>query len=174
MRRLFSLATAVLFSVLGGAACDRSVVAPVEAAADAPSVAVLPFVNMSSQTENDYFVDGLTEELIHQLARVEGLQVASRSASFAFKGSHSDPRTVGEALGVGALLEGSVRRARDRIRISALLTDAERGSALWSATYDRTLDDVFAIQDDIAGEVARSLGLALLPAEPMDAASAPL
>lgn len=135
----------------------------VAAAAPAPrSVAVLPFVNMSGDAENEYFSDGLTEELLNVLARMEGLKVAARTSSFHFKGQSGNMGDIARQLGVAHLLEGSVRRAGDRVRVTAQLINPADGFHLWSETYDRQLTDIFAIQDDIAAEVARALRVRLL------------
>jgi TolB-like protein len=125
------------------------------------SVAVLPFANLSSDREQEYFSDGLTEELINHLAHVRGLRVLARTSSFALKGKNEDLRTIGEKLSVGCVVEGSVRKAGNRLRITAQLVDCVDGYHLWSETFDRELDDVFAIQDDISRSVARALGVAL-------------
>jgi TolB-like protein/predicted Zn-dependent protease len=114
------------------------------------SVAVLPFASMSADQENEYFCDGITEELINALTRVNGLQVTARSSSFAFRGRNEDVREIAKRLGAELVLEGSVRRAGDRVRIAAQLIDAGTGYHLFSQTYDRTLADVFELQDEIA------------------------
>ncbi len=126
------------------------------------SIAVLPFVNMSGSKENEYFSDGLTETLLHMLAQIPDLQVAARTSSFAFKGGDTDIRTIAAALGVAHVLEGSVQRAGDRVRITAQLIRASDGFHVWSENYDRTLDDIFAIQDEIAGKVGGALSQSLL------------
>jgi adenylate cyclase len=123
---------------------------------------VLPFVNMSDDKSQEYFSDGLAEELLNDLAKIPGLRVAARTSSFQFKGKTEDLRTVGEKLNVSTLLEGSVRKEGDRVRITAQLIKASDGFHLWSETYDRELKDVFAVQDDIARAVAGSLKVALL------------
>ena len=125
------------------------------------SIAVLPFVNMSSDPEQEYFSDGISEELLNLLAKNPDLKVISRSSAFTFKGKDVDIPTVAAQLGVAHVLEGSVRKAGNRVRITAQLIDAETDSHLWSATYDRELDDVFAIQDEIAGEVVEQLNVTL-------------
>ena len=130
---------------------------------DKVSIAVLPFVNMSSDPEQEYFSDGLSEELLNQLAHLPQLRVIARTSSFSFKGKDVDVATIAEALDVGHVLEGSVRRAGDRLRITAQLIRTADSSHLWSQTYDRTVDDVFAVQDEIAGEVVAALKLELLP-----------
>jgi len=126
------------------------------------SVAVLPFINMSADPANEYFSDGLTETLLHMLAQLDDLKVAARTSSFAFKGKNVDIRTIAAALGVAHVLEGSVQKAKNRIRVTAQLIRASDGFHVWSQNYDRDLDDVFAIQDEIAADVARALGSSLL------------
>ncbi len=127
-----------------------------------PSIAVLPFVDMSPQRDQEYFTDGLTEELLNSLARIQGLQVTGRTSSFAFKGKNEDLRVIGQKLNVGTILEGSVRKEGKRIRITAQLVNTSNGFHLWSQTYDRQLDDIFAVQDDIARSVAGALRVTLL------------
>jgi TolB-like protein/Tfp pilus assembly protein PilF len=118
---------------------------------------VLPFTNLSSDPEQEHFVDGLTEELLNWLGNVEGLRVPGRTSSFQFKGKAEDMRTIAATLGVDYLLEGSVRRSGDALRITAQLIEAKAGSHLWSETYDRKLADIFAIQDEIARIVVTEL-----------------
>lgn len=127
----------------------------------APSVAVLPFENLSSDPEQAYFADGITAELLSTLSRVRGLRVTGRASSFQFKDRNEDLRTIGSALGVEYILHGSVRKAGDRVRISAQLSDARSGDQLWSETYERKLDDIFVIQDEIARSVAHALQVKL-------------
>jgi TolB-like protein/Tfp pilus assembly protein PilF/predicted Ser/Thr protein kinase len=127
-----------------------------------PSIAVLPFVNMSGEQENEYFSDGLSEELLNALAKIPELRVAARTSSFQFKGKNEDLRVIGQKLGVGAILEGSVRKAGRHVRITAQLVKVEDGFHLWSETYDRELDDIFAVQDDIARSVSSALKVTLL------------
>jgi len=127
-----------------------------------PSIAVLPFVNMSRDEENEYFSDGLSEELLNVLAKIPELKVTGRTSSFAFKGKREDLRDIGQKLGVATLLEGSVRKAGNRVRITAQLIKAADGFHLWSETYDRVLDDIFAVQDDIAQAVSQALHVTLL------------
>ena len=119
-------------------------------AESAKSIAVLPFVNMSDDAGNEYFSDGISEEILNALAKVENLKVVGRTSSSAFKGRTEDLRTIGEALGVSHILEGSVRKAGTKVRITAQLIKADDGFHLWSDTYDRELTDIFAIQDEIA------------------------
>lgn len=125
------------------------------------SVAVLPFVNMSDDPSNEYFSDGITEELLDALAGVPGLRVPARTSSFQFKGERTDVREVGRALDVQTVLEGSVRKAGERVRITAQLINAETGYHLWSETYDRELRDIFAVQTEIAAAIVEALRLEL-------------
>jgi adenylate cyclase len=129
------------------------------------SIAVLPFTNLSGDASRDYFSDGMSEELLNLLARVPGLKVASRTSSFAYKGRNLDIREVGRELGVETVLEGSVRQAGDQVRITAQLIDAESGFHLWSATYDRKLEDIFQVQDEIAAAIVDKLRIELAPQE---------
>ena len=129
--------------------------------AEPGSIAVLPFVNMSADAENEYFSDGISEELLNVLVKVEGLSVASRTSSFAYKGRELSAAAIGEALQVAHVLEGSVRKAGTRVRITAQLIDAQSDRHLWSETYDRELDDIFAIQDEIAKAIVAALREAL-------------
>jgi serine/threonine-protein kinase len=129
------------------------------------SIAVLPFRNMSADKENEYFSDGITEEIINALTKVEALRVASRTSAFAFKGRDEDIRRIGEQLGVRTVLEGSVRRAGTRLRITAELISVGDGYNLWSERYDREMEDVFAIQDEIALAIANTLKVRLLAAD---------
>ena len=125
------------------------------------SICVLPFVNMSGDPEQEYFSDGLSEELMNQLAQMSGLKVAARTSSFAFKGQNPNLKAVSEALGVAHVLEGSVRKQGNRLRITAQLIKAADGFHLWSNTFNRELDDVFQIQEDIARAVADALKVKL-------------
>jgi TolB-like protein len=127
----------------------------------AKAVAVLPLANMSADPENEYFSDGMTEEIIGALSKVPGLQVASRTSCFAFKGKEVDIKQVGEKLGVGTVLTGSVRKVGNRIRITTQLVNVESGYHLWSETYDRQLEDVFAIQDEISRAIVEALKIRL-------------
>lgn len=129
-------------------------------------IAVLPFANLSTDPENEYFSDGITEEIINALSRLDDLNVASRTSAFSFKGTTDDLRTVGEKLKVGTVLEGSVRKAGSRVRISAQLVDVERDTSLWSDKYDRTMDDIFAVQDEIATAIAEHLKSTLRGSSP--------
>ncbi len=123
---------------------------------------MLPLANMSADPENEYFSDGMTEEIINALSTVPGIHIASRSSSFAFKGRKDvDARQIGEKLGVTTLLEGSVRKVGNRIRIAAQLVNVENGYQLWSETYDRQLEDIFALQDEISRSIVDALKLRL-------------
>ncbi|MGB6336662.1 MAG: protein kinase [Thermoanaerobaculia bacterium] len=128
------------------------------------SVAVLPLADLSAEKDQEYFADGMTEELLQALGKIEGLKVPSRTAVFALKGKELDIQQVGERLGVETVLEGSVRKAGNRLRISTQLVEVSSGFKLWSETYDRELEDVFAVQDEIAGSIADALRLTLSPA----------
>jgi TolB-like protein len=187
-KKLDRLITAVLVLALGYFAIDKFLLsaqreqAAVEAALEgaepverspAParkeperSIAVLPFVNMSADPEQEYFSDGLSEELLNLLAKVPDLQVAARTSAFSFKNKDVTIAEVARELAVANVLEGSVRSAGDRIRVTAQLVRADNGFHLWSETYDRTLDDVFAIQDEIAGAVVDALKVTLLGEAP--------
>jgi TolB-like protein/Tfp pilus assembly protein PilF len=132
------------------------------APAATPSIAVLPFVDMSAGKDQEYFSDGLSEELINDLARIPGLRVAARTSSFQFKGKNEDLRTIGQKLNVANVLEGSVRKEGRHVRITAELVKAADGFDLWSQTYDRELNDIFAVQDDIARSVTSTLKVKLL------------
>ncbi len=129
------------------------------------SVAVLPFVNIGGNPENEYFSDGLSEELLNVLAKVSSLKVAARTSSFHFKGHTGDIADVARRLGVGSVLEGSVRQSGARIRITVQLINAQDGFHLWSETYDRQLDDIFEVQDEIASSVVKALKVKLLGEE---------
>ncbi len=140
---------------------------PVEAKEPAKekSIAVLPFVNMSDDAGNEYFSDGIAEEILNALAKVKDLKVAGRTSSFAFKGQNQDLREIGDALGVNHILEGSVRKAGAKVRITAQLIQVDDGFHLWSDTYDRELTDVFAIQDEIANAILEQLKARLVGGE---------
>jgi serine/threonine protein kinase/Flp pilus assembly protein TadD len=136
------------------------------------SIAVLPFADMSPQKDQDYFCEGIAEEIINFLSKIDALNVASRSSAFAFKG-HQDVRKVGEQLGAGTVLEGSVRKAGNRLRISAQLVKVADGYQLWSDRYDRELEDVFAIQDEIAESIVKALRVVLTEKEKRAVEKAP-
>ena len=126
-----------------------------------PTIAVLPFHNLSGDPEQEYFADGITEEIINALAQIPGLRVAGRSSAFSFKGRNEDLRSVGSKLGVATILEGTLRRSGDRLRITAQLSDAGSGYQMWSERYDRVMEDVFAVQDEIARTIAGRFQLSL-------------
>jgi adenylate cyclase len=146
-------------------AAAEAVPSPLDAAPadERRSIAVLPFVNMSGDPENEYFSDGIAEEILNLLVKLPQLRVASRTSSFVFKGEKVNIPEVAGKLGVSTLLEGSVRRAGDRVRITAQLIEVGTDSHLWSETYDRELRDVFAIQDDIARSIVAALEVKLTP-----------
>jgi adenylate cyclase len=126
------------------------------------SIAVLPFVNMSNDPEQEYFSDGLAEEILNSLANIQSLKVAGRTSSFQYKGKNIDLREIGQKLNVGAVLEGSVRKQSNKLRITAQLINVEDGYHLWSERYDRELDDIFAIQDEITLAITEKLKITLL------------
>ena len=138
-----------------------SAVAPNAPAISEKSVAVLPFVDMSEKKDEEYFADGTAEEIIDLLAKVRGLHVPARTSSFYFKGKSEDIPTIARRLLVTHVLEGSVRKSGNRVRITVQLVRADNGYHLWSETYDRTLDDIFKVQDEIAGEVVKALRISL-------------
>ena len=128
---------------------------------EGPSIAVLPFANMSGDKEQEYFSDGLAEEIINSLAQLPGLKVTARTSAFAFRGKEQDITKIASELRVRTILEGSVRKAGNRIRVTAQLINAADGYHLWSQRYDRDLEDVFAVQDDIAAAIAGALQVKL-------------
>ena len=169
VRLAMALAGLAVAAAVGGIALVRgrhagSPVTGPEAAA--PSIAVLPFVNLSSDREQEYFSDGVTEEILNALTQVSGLRVIGRTSSFAMKGREEEFREVGERLRVGHLLEGSVRKAGNRVRINAKLIEAAGGTHLWSQEFDGDLGDVLAVQEKIATAVVAALRLQLLPPTP--------
>src|SRR5262249_47035610 len=129
---------------------------------DNKSIAVLPLLNESGDPKDEYFSDGLSEELIAALAQIRELKVIGRSSSFRFKERKEEPKTIGEKLGVATLLEGTVRKQGDRVRIVAELINSADGIELWAHTFDRELKDIFAVQQEIAAAVASSLKTTLL------------
>jgi adenylate cyclase len=128
-----------------------------------PSVAVLPFADMSPDHDNEYFADGLTEELLNVLSKAGGMRVASRTSSYAFKGKNADIKTVATKLNVAHVIEGSVRKSGNLLRITSQLIEVATDSHIWSETYDRELNDIFAIQDEIATQIANALRVQLTP-----------
>ena len=173
-RRMDRMIIVVLLLALGYFAFDKFVLAPRSQAvrvpnqsstSDSKSIAVLPFVNMSSDKEQDYFSDGLSEELLNQLAQIPQLRVIARTSSFSFKGKEVDVATIAKALNAAHVLEGSVRKSAKTLRVTAQLIRASDSSHLWSQTYDRDLSDVFKVQDEIAGDVVAALKVKLLPTQ---------
>ncbi|NCF71984.1 MAG: hypothetical protein GWP67_00645 [Gammaproteobacteria bacterium] len=142
-------------------ATETVAAAPAETVSD-KSIAVLPFVSMTASQEDEFFADGLSEELLNVLAKIEGLKVAGRTSAFYYKGRNEDLRSIAESLGVAHILEGSVRRSGNQIRVTAQLIKADDGFHLWSETYDRADGDTFVIQDEISGSVARALQAEIL------------
>jgi len=136
---------------------SQSSAAATSATADEVSIAVLPFADMSPEKDQDYFSDGITEEILNGLAKLKVMKVAGRTSSFAFKGRNEDLRDIGMALGVQHVLEGSVRKDGNKLRITAQLIKVSDGFHLWSETYDRELDDVFAVQDEISAAIVKEL-----------------
>ncbi len=159
-------------AMFGQALASASLATPTEsqtlpktAVSAAKSVAVLPFANMSNDPENEYFTDGMADEIINALTKVQALRVASRTSSFAFKGKHEDIGEIGKKLKVSTILEGSVRKMGNKLRISAQLVNVADGSNLWSERYDREMEDVFAIQDDISQAIVKALKVILSEGE---------
>jgi adenylate cyclase len=147
------------------ATAARSNVARPEPNSDTASIAVLPFTNMSGDPEQEYFSDGISEDIITDLSKIAGLTVIARNSSFTYKGRSVDVRTVGCDLGVRSLLEGSIRRAGKRVRITAQLTDAATGAHLWADRYDRDLTDIFEVQDDVVKKIVDALAVTLTQGE---------
>src|SRR5438552_4332117 len=174
-RRMNRMIIVVLVLALAYFGFDKFVLAPRREAARIPnesssansakSIAVLPFVNMSSDKEQDYFSDGLSEELLNQLAQVPQLRVIARTSSFSFKGKEVDVATIARTLSVANVLEGSVRKSANTLRVTAELIRASDSSHLWSQTYDRDRTDIFKVQDEIAGDVVAALKVKLLPTQ---------
>ena len=159
-----------VYSLLVGLPADVKPAAPDKvspglALPDKPSIAVLAFQNMSGDPEQEYFADGMTEDVITDLSKVSGLLVIARNSSFAYKGKNVDIRVVARELGVRAVLEGSIRRAGNRIRITAQLIDAETGGHLWADRFDRELSDIFAVQDEVTLQIVNALKVKLSPGE---------
>jgi adenylate cyclase len=149
----------------GGAAVAPVASIPARPKRETPSIAVLPFANMSGDPEQEYFSDGISEDIITDLSKVGGLVVIARNSTFAYKGRHVDIRTVGRDLGVRSVLEGSIRKAGNRVRITAQLIDVPTGGHLWAERYDRDLTDIFAVQDDVTREIVAALKVTLTPSE---------
>lgn len=154
--RFRSDVTCIVDATESGVGVEAPAVHPTES-----SLVVLPFANLNADADSDYFSDGLTEELIHRLTRVSGLKVIARTSAFAFKNRTEDVRRIGSALGVAHVVEGSVRKSGDRIRVTAQLVRADDGTHLWSEQYERSLSDVFSMQDEIANAIRAALQLKL-------------
>jgi adenylate cyclase len=151
-----------VYRVSGGAAASAPSPAP---RSSKPSIAVLPFTNMSGDPEQEYFSDGITEDIITDLSKIGGLMVIARNSSFAYKGNATNIRVVARELGVRSVLEGSIRRAGGRVRITAQLIDGETGGHLWAERFDRELTDIFAVQDEVTRRIVDALKIALSPGE---------
>ena len=157
-------ASAIIAALESGAGPATPFSAPIVAPTPVPStaaVAVLPFANMSGDPDNEYFSDGITDDIIMALTQVKALRVAARTSSFAYKGKNEDLATIGRTLGVSSVLQGSVRRAGNRVRVTVQLMNAQDGFQLWSERFDRDLDDIFAIQDEIARGIVDQLQVTL-------------
>ncbi|MCH8071387.1 MAG: tetratricopeptide repeat protein [Proteobacteria bacterium] len=153
---------AILIEATTQAVTERVVTEQEESTESDKSIAVLPFVNMSEETGNEYFADGLSEELLNMLVKIPELRVAARTSSFSFKGKDLRISEIAHELNVSHVLEGSVRKSGNKVRITAQLIKADDGFQLWSKTFDRTLDDIFVVQDEIASEVAKALKMTLM------------
>ena len=152
---------------------SQAAAAPEKARPEPPSIAVLPFDNMSGDPEQEYFSDGITEDIITDLSKVAGLMVIARNSSFAYKRRSVDIRSVGRELGVKSVLEGSIRRAGNRVRITAQLIDAATGGHVWADRYDRDLTDIFAVQDEVTRHIVDALKVKLTPGEAARIAETP-
>jgi TolB-like protein/Tfp pilus assembly protein PilF len=164
LRLAYAVAVVACMAALGYVLYERGL-GRAHAGEPHDSIAVMPFANLSGDASKDYFSDGMSEELLNLLARVPGLQVASRTSSFAYKAREVDVRQIGRELGVETVLEGSVRQSGGQVRITAQLIDAETGFHLWSETYDRQLADIFQVQDEIAKAIVEKLKIELAPAD---------
>ncbi len=167
VRALGMFGTGVLVALVGFAAWSRYGTEPAATVETERirSIAVLPFVDMSADQDQEYFADGITEELLNLLAQIEGLRVPARTSSFAFKGRNQNVSEIGQQLRVQAVLEGSVRREGNRLRITAQLIDARTGYHVWSENYDREAGEVFALQDELANSIVTALKLRIGPSE---------
>ncbi|MGI9260548.1 MAG: tetratricopeptide repeat protein [Woeseiaceae bacterium] len=160
-RRLDFAIIGLLVMAVGFMFVDNYLYDGAELPSEAPSIAVLPFVDMSPEGDQEYFGDGIAEELLNELVRLDGLRVAGRTSSFTFKGTNANHDAIAAALNVASILEGSIRKDGNRVRITAQLINAADGYHLWSETYDRELENVFTIQEQIATSVAGELGIRL-------------
>ena len=152
-----------MYGVLGADGVQAA--AASDAADKKPSIAVLPFTNMSGDPEQEYFSDGISEDIITDLSKIAGLMVVARNSSFAYKNKSPDMRVVGRELGVTSVLEGSIRRSGNRVRITAQLIDAATGGHLWAERFDREITDIFAVQDEVTQHIVSALRVTLQPAE---------
>lgn len=159
----FSALALLVVAVVGWLWSQQPTVIAVDERHPPGSIAVMPLIDLSPETDYTYFSDGITDEILNRLARIRGLQVAARTSSFAFKDNVAGVAEIGEALGVGSILEGSVRKDGDRVRVSVQLIDTSSGFQLWSETYERELISIFAIQNDISRNIANALQLTLAP-----------
>jgi len=164
-RRAALVALALLALLGGGVGVWQLVARPLPSSLDKPSIAVLPFVNMSGDSAQEYFSDGMTEDLITELSRLDGLLIIARNSAFTYKGKAVMPKQVSRELGVRYMLEGRVRTDNNRIRITTQLVDGTTGYQVWAQSYDRDLDDIFAVQGEIARMITRSLAVRLTAAE---------
>jgi len=160
---IFDFTPAGIVRTRDSSVAESPAVGSTQANAEIPSVAVLPFADMSPDNDSEYFADGLTEELLTVLSKAGGMRVASRTSSFAFKGQNADIKAVSEKLNVAHVVEGSIRKSGNLLRITAQLIETATDSHLWASTYDRELDDIFAIQDEIASQITRALQVHLTP-----------
>ena len=142
---------------------DVSPASPTGLLDESPSIAVMPFTDLSRSQDQGYFCGGVAEAILHALTRIEGLRVAARLSSFRYSNANDDIRAFGNKLGVNSILEGSVRKSGDRVRITAQLVNVEDGYHIWSQVFDRKLEDIFAIQDEIASSIAASLLKSIVP-----------
>ncbi|MFI5015343.1 MAG: adenylate/guanylate cyclase domain-containing protein, partial [Hyphomicrobiales bacterium] len=163
--RVYSLQVGVPAQAKPATQAEAATPAPLVASPDKPSIAVLAFKNMSGDAEQEYFADGITEDVITDLSKVGGLLVIARNSSFAYKGKAVDIRVVARELGVRSVLEGSIRRAGNRVRVTAQLIDAETGGHLWADRFDRELSDIFAVQDEVTRRIVDALKIKLSPGE---------
>ncbi len=163
----FVIAGALIIAVIFYAVDSRNSSTPEPQAAVEKSIAVLPFINIGGNAEDEYLSDGLAETLLHMLAQIEEIQVAARTSAFKFKNTNEDVRIIGEQLGVATVLEGSIQRSGDKIRITAQLINVDNGFHLWSANFDRTINDIFVVQDEIATSVVAALQVTLLGDAPV-------
>jgi serine/threonine protein kinase/tetratricopeptide (TPR) repeat protein len=163
-QKRFWRVAAILIGLIGSIGLIWKMAQPRSAATRAASIAVIPFINGSGNPDDEYFSDGMTDELASELMKVPGLRVAARSSAFSFKGKAIDAREAGKKLNVATVVEGSVRRAGPRVRVTVQLVNVADGLALWSERYEREMKDVFAVQDDITGAIVSALRLQLAPA----------